>query len=155
MLADAEKRAAYDRYGHQGVGGAAGGFDPTVFAGFEDILGGLGDMFGFGDIFGGGRRRGGPQRGADLRYDLEIGFVESARGVDTTIQIPRLEPCEHLQRQRRRSGHEADPLPAVPGTRPAALPAGVLRGVAHVRAVRRLRERHPESLHRPAAARAT
>ena len=93
VLADAEKRAAYDRYGHQGVGGAAGGFDPSVIAGFEDILGGLGDVFGFGDIFGGGRRRGGPQRGADLRYDLEISFEESARGVDTTIQIPRLEPC--------------------------------------------------------------
>jgi len=93
VLADAEKRAAYDRYGHQGVGAAAGGFDPTVFAGFEDILGGLGDMFGFGDIFGGGRRRGGPQRGADLRYDLEISFDESARGIDTTIQIPRLEAC--------------------------------------------------------------
>lgn len=93
VLADADKRAAYDRYGHQGVGSAAGGFDPTVFAGFEDILGGLGDVFGFGDIFGGGRRRGGPQRGADLRYDLEIGFLESAKGLDTTIQIPRLEPC--------------------------------------------------------------
>ncbi|MCX6552051.1 MAG: molecular chaperone DnaJ [Acidobacteria bacterium] len=96
VLADADKRAAYDRYGHQGISGAGGGagFDPTVFAGFEDILGGLGDIFGFGDIFGGGRRRGGPQRGADLRYDLEITFAESAKGVDTTIQIPRLEPCE-------------------------------------------------------------
>jgi molecular chaperone DnaJ len=93
VLADPDKRAAYDRYGHQGVSGAAGGFDPTVFAGFEDILGGLGDVFGFGDIFGGGRRRGGPQRGADLRYDLEISFLESAKGIDTTIQIPRLEPC--------------------------------------------------------------
>jgi molecular chaperone DnaJ len=96
VLADADKRAAYDRYGHQGLGGASGGagFDPTVFAGFEDILGGLGDIFGFGDIFGGGRRRGGPQRGSDLRYDLEITFEESASGIDTTIQIPRLEPCE-------------------------------------------------------------
>ena len=96
VLADAEKRAAYDRYGHQGVGGAAGGFDPTVFAGFEDILGGLGDMFGFGDIFGGGRRRGGPQRGSDLRYDMEIGFLESARGVDTTIRDPEARTVRHL-----------------------------------------------------------
>ncbi len=55
----------------------------------------LGNMFGFGDLFGGGgRRRGGPQRGGDLRYDLEITFEESARGTETTIQIPRQETCE-------------------------------------------------------------
>src|SRR6185436_1601022 len=64
--------------------------------GFEDILGGLGDIFGFGDIFG-GRRRGGPQRGADLRYDLEITFEEAAKGTETSIQIPRQENCETCQ----------------------------------------------------------
>ena len=97
ILADAEKRALYDRFGHAGVSGAgagAGGFDPTIFADFSDIFSGLGDVFGFGDIFGGRRRRGGPQRGADLRYDLEITFDESATGTDTTIQIPREETCE-------------------------------------------------------------
>jgi molecular chaperone DnaJ len=96
ILADGEKRSLYDRFGHAGVNSAAGagaGFDPSVFTGFEDILGGLGDIFGFGDLFGGGRRRGGPQRGADLRYDLEITFEESARGSETTIQIPRQEAC--------------------------------------------------------------
>jgi molecular chaperone DnaJ len=96
VIADTEKRSLYDRFGHQGVSsaGGAGGFDPSVFSGFEDILGGLGDIFGFGDLFGGGRRRGGPQRGADLRYDLEITFEEAARGAETTIQIPRQENCE-------------------------------------------------------------
>jgi molecular chaperone DnaJ len=95
VLADAQKRAAYDRYGHAGVGAGAGaGFDPTIFADFNDIFGNLGDIFGFGDLFGGGRRRSGPQRGADLRYDLEISFEESARGTETTIQIPREETCE-------------------------------------------------------------
>ncbi|MEK6630975.1 MAG: molecular chaperone DnaJ [Acidobacteriota bacterium] len=109
VLADADKRAAYDRFGHAGVGAATGGgFDPTVFSGFEDILGGLGDVFGFGDIFGGGRRRGGPQRGSDLRYDMEISFVEAARGVESSIQIPRLEPCETC------SGSGA-----APGTKPS------------------------------------
>ncbi|MGE0814781.1 MAG: molecular chaperone DnaJ [Vicinamibacterales bacterium] len=95
VLADADKRARYDRFGHAGVSAAAGGqgFDPSVFTGFEDILGGLGDIFGFGDVFGGGRRRGGPQRGADLRYDLEISFLQSAKGTETTIQIPRHETC--------------------------------------------------------------
>jgi molecular chaperone DnaJ len=96
ILADGDKRSAYDRYGHAAVTGAggSGGFDPSVFTGFEDIFGNLGDLFGFGDVFGGGRRRSGPQRGEDLRYDLEIEFEESARGVETTIQIPRKEACE-------------------------------------------------------------
>ena len=73
VLADADKRAAYDRFGHAGVKGAGGGFDPSVFNEF-DFADVLGNMFGFGDLFGGGRRRGGPQRGSDLRYDLEISF---------------------------------------------------------------------------------
>src|SRR3954466_8969472 len=95
VLADVDKRHMYDRFGRAGLGGAAtGGFDPNVFTGFEDILGGLGDIFGIGEMFGGQRRRGGPQRGADLRYDLEISFDESAKGVETTIQIPRNETCE-------------------------------------------------------------
>jgi molecular chaperone DnaJ len=97
VLADPEKRQLYDRFGHAGVSGAgagAGGIDPTIFADFSDIFAGLGDVFGFGDIFGSRRRRGGPQRGADLRYDLEISFEESARGAEETIQIPREEACE-------------------------------------------------------------
>jgi molecular chaperone DnaJ len=97
VLADREKRSLYDRLGHAGVSGAGAGgagFDPTIFADFSDIFAGLGDVFGFGDIFGGRRRRGGPQRGADLRYDLEITFAEAATGAETTIQIPREETCE-------------------------------------------------------------
>jgi molecular chaperone DnaJ len=97
ILADPGKRAAYDRFGHAGVSAAAGagaGFDPETFGDFADILG---NMFGFGDLFGGGRRRGGPQRGADLRYDLEISFAESATGAEPTIQIPRQETCEKCQ----------------------------------------------------------
>ena len=97
VLADPQKRSLYDRFGHQGVnagGGGSAGFDPSVFndlgGDFADILG---NMFGFGDGLG-GRRRGGPQRGADLRYDLEIPFEEAARGTETTIQIPRQENCE-------------------------------------------------------------
>ena len=110
VLADQDKRRMYDRFGHAGLGSGAG-FDPTVFTGFEDILGGLGDIFGFGDVLGGGRRRGGPQRGADLRYDLEISFEESAKGAETNIQIPRQEPCEAC----RGSG-------AAPGSKPSTCP---------------------------------
>ena len=95
VLADAEQRQRFDRFGHAGVAGTRGGqgFDPTVFTGFEDILGGLGDIFGFGDALGGGRRRNAPVRGADLRYDLEISFLQSATGAENTIQIPRHETC--------------------------------------------------------------
>jgi molecular chaperone DnaJ len=112
VLCDPNKRAAYDRYGHAGVSGVgAGGFDPNTFAGFEDIFGSLGDLFGFGDMFGGRRRRGGPQRGADLRYDLEISFEESYNGVETTIQIPREETCETC----KGSGAAAGSTPEVCG----------------------------------------
>jgi len=94
VLADPQKRSLYDRFGHQGVNqGAGAGFDPSVFSDFGDFADILGGMFGFGDMFG-GRRRGGPQRGADLRYDLEISFEEAASGTETSIQIPRQENCE-------------------------------------------------------------
>ena len=111
VLADTDKRHLYDRFGHAGLGGAATGFDPNAFTGFEDILGGLGDIFGFGDVFGGSRRRTGPQRGADLRYDLEISFEEAARGTETSIQIPRQETCETCNG----SG-------AAPGSKPTTCP---------------------------------
>jgi molecular chaperone DnaJ len=89
VLSDADKRARYDRFGHQGVSGAgAGGFDPTIFADFSDILG---DIFGFGGRRGGGNA--GMTRGADLRYDLTLTFEEAAFGIETTLRIPRLETC--------------------------------------------------------------
>ena len=111
VLADRDKRSLYDRFGHAGVsgaGGGAGGFDPTIFADFSDIFAGLGDAFGFGDIFGARRRRGGPQRGSDLRYDLEITFEESAKGTETTIQIPREETCETCHGSGAATGTSAE-----------------------------------------------
>jgi molecular chaperone DnaJ len=92
VLSDAQKRANYDRFGHAGVGGAGQSFDPSAFADFSDILG---DIFGFGDLFGGGRRGGSRvQRGADLRYDLELTFEEAAFGKTTTLKVPRHETCQ-------------------------------------------------------------
>jgi molecular chaperone DnaJ len=119
ILADAEKRSLYDRFGHAGVKSAAGagaGFDPTVFQEFGDFADILGTMFGFGDLFGGGgRRRGGPQRGADLRYDLEISFEESARGAETTIQIPRQENCETCDGSGAAAGSQPSTCPQCRG----------------------------------------
>jgi molecular chaperone DnaJ len=90
VLSDDEKRARYDRYGHQGVGG--GGFDPNQFADFGDILG---DLFGFGDFFGTGRRRSTrAARGNDLRYDLTLEFEEAVFGKDISIDVPRVATCE-------------------------------------------------------------
>jgi molecular chaperone DnaJ len=92
VLADSQKRAAYDRFGHAGVnGGGIPDFSSTIFADFEDIFG---DFFGFGDIFGRtGRQRGRAARGADLRYELEITLAEAAKGLETKIKIPRWEAC--------------------------------------------------------------
>jgi len=90
VLSDSQKRAAYDRFGHAGVGAGAGGFDPG-FTNIEDIF----DMFGFGDMFGGrSSRRSTVQRGSDLRYDLEITLEDAATGKDEKLHIPRLEKCE-------------------------------------------------------------
>jgi len=114
VLADEDKRRVYDRFGHAGLGSGVG-FDPAVFTGFEDILGGLGDIFGFGDALGGSRRRGGPQRGADLRYDLEISFEESAKGAETSIQIPRQEPCETCHGSGAASGSKPSACPQCHG----------------------------------------
>ena len=91
VLSDDEKRARYDRYGHQGMSGL-GGFDPNQFADFGDILG---DLFGFGDFFGGrGRNRGSrAARGNDLRYDLRIDFTDAVWGKDISLQVPRTAAC--------------------------------------------------------------
>jgi len=143
VIADAEKRSLYDRFGHAGVNAAGGGagFDPSTFSGFEDILGGLGDIFGFGDLLGGGRRRGGPQRGADLRYDLEIAFEEAARGAETTIQIPRQETCETCSGSGSAPGSSANACPQCRGQGQVRFQQGfftVARTCPHCRGVGRI-----------------
>ena len=94
-LSDPQKRAAYDRYGHAafeqgGMGG--GGGSPFGEGGFSD----LGDIFEtiFGNAFGGGGGRGQPRRGADLRYDLEIGLDEAFHGREVQIEIEVAQACE-------------------------------------------------------------
>jgi molecular chaperone DnaJ len=88
ILADPQKRAAYDQYGHAGV-------DPSAAAGAGAGFGNFADAFGdiFGDIFGGARARSKVYRGADLRYNLEISLEEAARGTETRIRIPAYEEC--------------------------------------------------------------
>lgn len=98
VLSDVDKRAAYDRFGHQGVKGVNGGgmgFDPTDFPDIADIFG---EMFGFGG-FGGGRRarRNAPRRGADLQYQVSLTFKEAVFGTEKDIDITRDETCETCQ----------------------------------------------------------
>lgn len=110
VLSDQQKRAAYDRFGHSGAGGQGfGGFDAQGFSNIEDIF----DLFGFGDMFGGGGRggRGGrssAQRGADLRYDLEISLEEAATGKEQNLRIPRLEKCEECDGKGAEKGSEPE-----------------------------------------------
>lgn len=87
VLCDPQKRAAYDQFGHAGLGGAGGG---ARGAGFGDIFEDI-----FGDIFGGGSRGGGNRayRGADLQYNLEIGLEEAVFGTESKIRVPTQEDC--------------------------------------------------------------
>jgi len=94
VLSDADKRAAYDRYGHAGLNGQGSGFGAGPFAGGVDI----GDIFGdlFGEMFnvGGGARHGSrQQRGDDLRFDMAIDFEDAFFGAETEVKIRRLETC--------------------------------------------------------------
>src|SRR6202012_2049369 len=99
VLSDPQKRAAYDRFGHAGVNGAAGGFGGGGFGqqGFGDIHDIFNEVFGdaFGDMFG-GRRSSGPARGQDLSYDLQITPEHAYSGSAADIVRPpalAAEPC--------------------------------------------------------------
>jgi len=104
VLSDAQKRSAYDRFGHQGVGAGASGFN-AGFSNIDDIF----DIFGFGDMFGqrGGRRTT-VQRGSDLRYDLEISLEDAASGKDEKLRIPRLEKCQECDGSGAEKGTHAE-----------------------------------------------
>lgn len=90
VLTDAQKRAVYDKYGHEGLqrGGAGGGFGDMGGGGFADVFGDV-----FADIFG-GSSRGGPRRGADLRYMMELSLEQAVFGTAEKIRIPKWDECE-------------------------------------------------------------
>jgi molecular chaperone DnaJ len=137
VLSDPQKRSAYDRFGHQAVQGA--GVDPNQFTDFSDILG---EFFGLGDLFGGGgRRRTGPQRGEDLRYDLEIDFENAVFGMAAAGSL------QALQGQGRRAGQRNHDLPHLPRPWRGSLSAELSLHPPHVRTVQWRGPDNQEALH--------
>lgn len=93
ILQDPEKRQRYDQFGHEGLKGI-----PTHgFQNFEEIFESFGDLFGGGGIFEGlfgGQRRAGPRRGASLKVELVLDFLDACKGIKKTIELRRAELCE-------------------------------------------------------------
>ena len=152
VLKDAEKRAAYDRYGHAafqqgggqrgpgGFGSAGGGGFHDPFDIFREVFGQGGGGGGGGGIFeeffggaggGGGGQAGGGGRGSDLRYDLEITLEEAARGVEKEISFHRLGQCAHCQGNGAEPGSKRTTCPSCRGTGQVT----TSRGFFHVRQV--------------------
>jgi molecular chaperone DnaJ len=104
VLSDAEKRRAYDAFGHAGINPQMGaGRGSEGFGGFADAFGDI-----FGDIFGGGRGgRSQVYRGADLRYNMEISLEQAARGTETKIRIPAMEECGTCRGSGAKPGTQA------------------------------------------------
>ncbi|MCE1244580.1 molecular chaperone DnaJ [Oryzomicrobium sp.] len=125
ILSDAQKRAAYDQYGHAGVDPQAG-----MGGGGAGFGGGFGDAFGgiFDEIFGGGRGGGGGRsniyRGADLRYNLEISLEQAAHGTETKIRIPTMEECDTCHGSGAKKGTQPQTCPTCQGSGQVRLQQG-------------------------------
>jgi molecular chaperone DnaJ len=116
VLSDARKRAAYDQFGHAGVEGGMGssGAGSRGFN-FSDVFGDMGDVF--GDIFGnrGGQQRQRAQRGADLRYTLEIDLESALHGTTVEVRIPRVATCKSCSGTGARKGSKPTPCKTCEG----------------------------------------
>ncbi len=122
VLSDETKKAQYDQFGHdaftQGGGAGAGGFGGFGQGGFGGFGGGAG---GFGDIFdmffgGGGRQQQGPQKGDDLRQDIDISFEDAAFGKTLEIEVQRHEECDHCHGTGGEPGSKVETCPVCHGT---------------------------------------
>ena len=112
VLSDTQKRAAYDRYGHAGVGNAAG-------AGYGDFsnFSSINDLFEtFFASAAGSQRRTGTQRGADIRYELTITFEEAVFGCQKEIELPRWETCTSCRGSGAQPGTSTSRCPSCKGT---------------------------------------
>ena len=121
ILSDAQKRAAYDQFGHAGVdpqgsmgGGGGGGFSDAFGNIFDEIFGGR----------GGGGSRSNVYRGADLRYNLEITLEQAAHGTDTNIRIPTMEVCDPCHGSGAKAGTQPKTCPTCHGSGQVRLQQG-------------------------------
>jgi molecular chaperone DnaJ len=116
VLGDAQKRQAYDRFGHAAVNGGAAGsgpFEGFGFGSFSDIFETIFQTAAAGTA---GTRRGAPQRGADLRYELTISFEDAVRGCQKEIEIPRWETCQTCRGAGAQPGTSTQRCSACQGT---------------------------------------
>ena len=109
VLSNDEKRSQYDQFGHAGIDGRYSTEDIFRGVNFDEILRDIGFGFGGGfgsifDTFFGGRRGRGPQRGRDIRYDLEISLEQAYKGWNTEIEVPRTERCSECNGSGAKSG---------------------------------------------------
>lgn len=120
-LSDPQKRAAYDQYGHAAFDPRNRGYSGSRGGGFHDPSDIFREVFGGGSIFenlfGGGERQDptGPQRGSDLRYDMEITFLEAALGCEKEVTLSKLENCDQCQGSGAEKGSHAKTCPVCNG----------------------------------------
>jgi molecular chaperone DnaJ len=116
VLSDPDRRATYDRYGHEGLrsGGYAPNFDSfgSVADIFNAVFGGAG---GFGDLFGGGRR-GGPVQGGDVAVAADIDLAEAARGATVDVSYDVVAPCPHCHGNGAEPGTPIETCPKCGGS---------------------------------------
>ncbi|MEM9433476.1 MAG: molecular chaperone DnaJ [Pseudomonadota bacterium] len=120
VLKDADKKAAYDRYGHAAFEGGMGGGARPGAGGQGDFASAFSDVFEdlFGDFMGGGGGRGGRQRatrGSDLRYNLRVSLEEAYSGVQKTISVPTAVTCDECDGTGSESGSEPMTCPTCSG----------------------------------------
>jgi molecular chaperone DnaJ len=125
VLSDADKRARYERYGHEGVQGQTHEFHSV-----EDVFEMFGDLFGggiFGDVFGG--RRGGrrARRGADIRADVALDLEEAAKGVNKTVEFSRHVSCDTCNGSGAESGSKKETCRRCNGHGQVIQSAGIIR----------------------------
>lgn len=118
VLKDAQKRSAYDRYGHaafkQGAQGAGPGFNPGDMGGFGAAFSDIFENM-FGDMAGGGGKRGQPGRGSDMQYTLEISLEDAFHGKEASIRIPAVETCDACAGQGTEKGSKPEKCPDCDG----------------------------------------